>query len=316
MPVVLTRCDVYIGLGFLRDFRSMQDYAEKTGPFDVDKLYKTSCISLTQALITAMSVSQATRGLPSNVQAREYWASVLFSRLCSFASSMHKLMPLSAANLYGTVYDFGSVAALCRSIFEANVAFVYLCNHKLTPTEYDMRLRLVQLHDCTRRPEILRKIGGQPDDDWFNGQAALLREDLIGNIEFRKIDARRQNELLKGRTPYHLSQDDIILEEGCNTVAIRGIYEFLSSHTHSFPFSYWRTPEHGDRGTGKENSVEKGYLAIAAQLGTAILVSSTEEMKKVFSSVTDYPRCIIDWDSITCQAVRGSSFVFGMSNPL
>lgn len=293
----------------------MQARDESPELANVEKLYKTSCTSLAQTLITALSVSQATRGLPSNRQAREYWASVLFARLCGFAGSMHKLMPLSAANLNGTVYDFPSVAALCRSLFEANVAFVYLCNHKLTQDEYDMRLRLFQLHDCTRRPDILRKIGDTPDDAWFNDQATLLREDLTGNREFRKLEARRQVELLKGRTPFHLSQDEILLEEGGDTAATRGIYEFLSSHTHSFPFSFWRTPEHGDRGTGRENSVEKGYLAIAAQLGASVLADSTEEMKKVFSSVTDYPRCVIDWDSTTCRAVRDSGFVLGMRNP-
>lgn len=293
----------------------MPDHNETPELADVDKLYKTSCTSLTQTLMTALSVSQATQGLPSNRQAREYWASVLFARLCGFAGSMHKLMPLSAANLNGTVYDFASVAAVCRSLFEANVAFVYLCSHKLTQHEYEMRLRLVQLHDCTRRPEILRKIGDKPDDEWFNDQAKLLREDLAANPEFQKLEARRQAELLKGRTSFHLSQDEIVFEEGGDTAATRGIYEFLSSHTHSFPFSYWRTPEHGDRGTGRENPVEKGYLAIAAQLGVSVLTNSTEEMKRIFSNVTDYPRCIVDWESITCRAVRDSGFVLGMSNP-
>lgn len=293
----------------------MPDHDSPPPAPDIERVYKSACTSLTQALIDAISVSQATRNLPSNRQAREYWASVLFARLCGFSGSMHKLMPLSSANPNGTVYDFPSVAALCRCVFEAQVTFIYLCNSSLTKDQYEMRLRLAQLHDCTRRPEILRKIGGTPDDNWFSEQAAEIRGDLSRNPEFLALDPARQKELLKGRTPFHLSQDEIISSEGDSIAENRGIYEFLSSHTHSFPFSYWRTPDHGNRGTGRENSTEKAYLAIAAELCTFILVRSTEEMKKIFSTVTDFPRCVIEWDTITCRAVRGSGFLIGMSNP-
>ena len=158
---------------------------------------------------------------------------------------MHKLLPLSAANPNGAAYDFASVAAICRSLFEAYVSFLYLCSPALSADQYLMRLRLVQLHDCMRRPEILRKIGDTPDQRWFDEQALGLRNDLMHNSEFLKLGTKRQTDVLKGRSPMHLSQDDVILTEGGDVTAIRGIYEFLSSHTHSFPFSYWRTPEHG-----------------------------------------------------------------------
>ena len=58
--------------------------------------------------------------------------------------------------------------------------------------------------------------------------------------------------------------------------------------------------------------LEDGTLV---ELGASILSDSAEEMKRIFTSVTDYPRCVIEWDSITCRAVRGSNFVLGMSNP-
>jgi Family of unknown function (DUF5677) len=277
---------------------------------EISKTYADARTSLTQALLTAFSVSQAARDLPSNRQAREYWASVLFARMCGFGGSLHRLLPESVANPQGTVYDFASAAAICRSLFEAYLSFLYLCSPKLTSDQYIMRLRLVQLHDCTRRPEILRKIGGTPDDEWFAGQATVLREDLQKNSEFVQLEDRRQAELLKGRLPTHLTQDEILAAEGGDITSIRGIYEFLSSHTHSYPFSYWRTPEHGERGTGRENDVEKGYLAIAAQLASELLNAGADQMKQVFSTVTKYPRWRIDWDSMTGSPL-GSGYHFG-----
>lgn len=277
----------------------MPDNSSSPASQELNKAYAAACTSLTQALMTAFSVSQATSNLPSNRQAREYWASVLFARMCSFGGSLHRLLPQSAANPRGTVYDFASAAALCRSLFEAYLSFLYLCNPKLSPDEYTMRLRLVQLHDCIRRPEILRKIGGDPDEEWFAEQATLLREDLQKNPHFLRLELRRQAALLKGRSPTHLNQDEILSAEGGDFTSIRGIYEFLSSHTHSYPFSYWRTPEHGERGTGRENDVEKGYLAITAQLGAELLEAGAAQMKQVFSAVTQYPRWSIDWDSMT-----------------
>lgn len=288
----------------------MSDSTLPTAPEDLNKTYAAACTALMQALMTAFSVSQATSKLPSNRQAREYWASVLFARMCSFGGSLHRLLPLTAANPRGTVYDFASAAAICRSLFESYLSFIYLCSPKLSTDEYTMRLRLVQLHDCTRRPEILRKIGGAPDDAWFAEQSTLLREDLQKNPHFQQLEPRRQAELLKGRSPTHLNQDEILSAEGRDFTSIRGIYEFLSSHTHSYPFSYWRTPEHGERGTGRENDVEKGYLAIAAQLGAELLETGAAQMKLVFPAVTQYPRWTIDWDSMT-GTPPSNGYLFG-----
>lgn len=288
----------------------MPERGPSTESDDLSRTYRDACTALTQALMTAFSVSQATRNLPSDNQARQYWASVLFARVCGFGGSLHRLLPESAANPRGNVYDFASVASICRSLFEGYLSFLYLCSPKLTSDQYIMRLRVVQLHDCTRRPEILRKIGATPDDVWFAEQATSLREDLQRNDTFNQLDPRRQSELLKGRTPTHLTQDEILAAEGGDTTSMRGIYEFLSSHTHSYPFSYWRTPDHGERGTGRENEVEKGYLAMAAHLAAELLGACTEQMKKVFPQVTEYPRWSIDWDTMT-GTPPDSGYLFG-----
>lgn len=284
-------------------------------PAAIEAFFRSSSVELTQALIDALSASQATRALPTTNQSREYWASVLFARLCGFAASIHKLIPGTPANPAGSTYDFGSVATLWRSLFEAHLAMHYLCAPTLLVEDYTLRLRLIQLHDCTRRPEILKKMEGSPDEDWFSQQATELRSDITSNPIFQLFEPRRQAELLKGKTPYYLNQDELVAQIFDHVTQMRGVYEFLSSQTHSFPFSYWKVPFHKDRGTGRENIVEKGYIAAAAQMAKLILEIATSDMQEIFQMVPTFPRCAIEWDSLTCRAIPEGEFIIGMRNP-
>jgi hypothetical protein len=129
--------------------------------------YEDSLVNLTQALIDSVSTSQACSGLPSNVQ-REYWASVLFARLCGFGMSILRLSPESVASPKLAIYDFPSIATLTRSLYECYLAFGYLCKSSLTSEEFSFRIFLTQLHDCHRRPKILAKITGLVEDERFS----------------------------------------------------------------------------------------------------------------------------------------------------
>jgi len=126
----------------------------------LNEFYKARSVELTQSLIDAFSTSQETRGIPSGEGGRQFWASVLFARICGFGSAMHSLMPETPANKLGAIYDFAPIATICRSLFEAYIAFKYLCEPALSMNEYLLRLHGMQLHDCTRRPDILTKITG------------------------------------------------------------------------------------------------------------------------------------------------------------
>lgn len=187
----------------------------------------------------------------------------------------------------------------------------------MTHDEYSMRLHLAQLHDSQRRPSILRKIGSITDTEWYDKQAEILRDNLNKNPVFLEFPEKRRKDLLKGGTPQYLSQDEVLEPIADDLTKVRGFYEFLSSHVHTYPVSYMMLPEHGERGTGRENIIDKGYLGMAAEYASNLLDRSTLDMKILFDMVSEFDRRVIDWESISHRRVveEKGSFIYGMSNP-
>src|SRR5208283_1667632 len=73
----------------------------------------------------AIATSQKIAMRPSDSR-RQYWASVLFTRLCSAATSVLHLCPGSPANTTGTYWHFSSLAPLVRSLVQTGLMLFYL----------------------------------------------------------------------------------------------------------------------------------------------------------------------------------------------
>jgi hypothetical protein len=286
----------------MADKKKLGEIFDPESEESVAAYYRHSTIKFTQNLIDAISASASTQNIPAPT-GRHYWASLMHSRCCGYAISMHRLMPSTPANIKGTIYDFAPVAALARSLFECLLVKRYLCDPTMSHEEYSMRLQLAQLHDSQRRPSIIEKIGKKVDKEWYNEQANILRESLEANPRFQDFPEKRRRDLLKGGTPQYLSQDELLAPLVEDLVNVRGFYEFLSSHVHTYPVAYMKIPEHGARGTGRENIVDKGYLGMAADYAGNLINQSTIDMKILFDMVPEFDRRVIDWDTNTHRRV-------------
>ncbi|MDT7515832.1 DUF5677 domain-containing protein [Rhodoferax mekongensis] len=286
---------------------------------DVDKHYRDSLVQLAQNLIDAISTSQATRGLPSGENGRRFWASVLLARLCGVAASLQRILPRSASNPAGDVWDSTSALCLCRNIFETDLALLYLCTDEMSNEDYELRVKLVFLHDSQERPRIVEKIGGSDKEvskEFYAEEATRLRGEIAKNTVFLTLPDWKQKRLLEGRTPYYLSQDELLERRGDDAKTLRGIWELLSSHAHSYPFSYYRVTAHPNRGTGRENEIDKSYCGLSAQLSATMLSKASMSVRKLFPDVSSFPRCTIDWSTQVCSAVMSDKgFIFGMAKP-
>ena len=286
---------------------------------DADAHYHSSLVDLAQSLIDAISVSQATKNLPTGENGKRFWASVLLSRLCCAGASLQRILPFSPSCKAGRVWDSGGALSLCRVVFETSLAMFYFCLDEMSDDDYNLRIRLMFLHDCNERPRIVENIGGSEKAvgrEFHANEADRLRDEIIQNKVFISLPEKKQKRLLEGKTPYYLSQDELLQRQGNDAKELRGIWELLSSHVHSYPFSFYRVVEHPQRGTGRENEVDKGYCGLAAALAAAMLASAAEGMKKLFPEVSHVPRCVVDWDTFLCSPVRAESqFVFGMAVP-
>jgi Family of unknown function (DUF5677) len=292
---------------------------EEPDSVDTVKYYRSSVVKIAQALIDAVSTSRATEGFPAGENGKRFWASVLLSRLCGLGVSLQRILPGSASNKTGSVWDSAGALSLCRSMFEAHLAMFYLCLDQMNEDDYNLRMHLVFLHDCIERPRIVEKFSGSFSEEGINfhkKEAKRLKAEITKNSIFSSLPENKQKRLLEGKTPYYLSQDELLQRQGIDAKTLRGIWEVLSSHVHSYPFSYYRSLIQKDRGTGRENDVDKSYCGLSAELSASMLRSSAAGMRQLFPEIKHVPRYTIDWDTLACSPIASDGIqIMGLAKP-
>lgn len=174
---------------------------------DTDTRYRKLLASFDDAVVDAARVSQAVAG--RNVVAKAWWASVLFTRICTTSMSLLSLAPRSrfAGNLIEH-YDFGAVASLARNIAECYFVFFYLCVDEVSDDEWHSRLNLLHLHDCVSRLRMFQDFDpSNPELPGFQEQADELRARLKERSYFMTFPEKQRNRFLKGGSAVFLSQD-------------------------------------------------------------------------------------------------------------
>jgi hypothetical protein len=116
---------------------------------------------------------------------RQYWASVLFTRLCSAATSVLHLCPGSPVNRDGKHWDFSYLAPIIRSVVQTALMLFYLGTEALGEDESKARLLVMQLRDCMERLLLFQNGGAdQKKTDGFEKQTRQLRSELKSNPYF------------------------------------------------------------------------------------------------------------------------------------
>jgi len=228
----------------------------------------------TQALEKAFSTSYFSAGL--RCSNRQVWASVLFTRLCTFATSVLSLCPGSKLNPKGLHWDFGSMATLSRNLLECSFIFFYLGIEDVSEQEMNIRLTVMDLHDCHARNQLRQNLVKVKDAGPSIYEDAIL--DLSNKLKndtfFRGLPLNDQRSILKGQRSCIYSHKTILNRMGEDASWIRAYYHFLSSHTHSLPLGFSRMAEHC-RGHGGENVVDKAYVTFALDFNSKILKKCT-----------------------------------------
>lgn len=256
---------------------------------DANEYYKTHLESFDRAVSEAVRVSRAAAG--RNVDdPKAWWASVLFTRLCTSSVSLLHLTP--GSRYCGTLlnhYDSSATAALARNIIECYFMFFYLCVDPVRKEEWTTRLNLLYLHDCISRIRMFRDFNPEdPQLPAFEIQAEELRFRLTQSASFMAMPDRQRRMFLRGESTMLLSRDDLLERLGIEPLAFKGIYKFLSSHVHSAPLAFSRMGE-GQRGRGVASEVELGYIAISLELAEDPLRRGTSDMLTIFPDIAPPP---------------------------
>lgn len=229
----------------------------------------------------AVYISQKTAGYPTETF-RRYWASVLFTRLCSAAKSILHLCPGSPANSAGTFWDFSSLAPLVRSLVQTCLLHFYLGTESVGEDESQARLLIMQLRDCTERLRFFQNAGSSSEKiRGFEATANDIRARLSSNQYFTRLPARVQKSLRKGNAKSILTPSQILDRMGILDQAGRAFLAFISSHAGVSPLAYYRIGEN-NRGRGEENDIDKYYIATAVDLACDFILRASADMEALF----------------------------------
>jgi Family of unknown function (DUF5677)/SEC-C motif len=249
---------------------------------DVDAYYRTSISNFKRSLQDAQWTSRQAIGLDAGE--RRYWSSVLLVRLCCIGQSMLTLCPDSDNPTATTHWDFASVGSIARNLFECGMFFRYFST-RVDDSEWLTRLNLMQLHDCTERIRMFGVIDDAEEVKGFEGQAQDLRNRLSSHSFFQSLDPKFQKQLLQGNRASLFSLSELVATF-VDDKQIWFVYQFLSSHTHSLPLSFYRTWE--QKRNGVENEVDKGYISMAMELATDTLNEAVKAFRDDLDTVVKF----------------------------
>ena len=205
------------------------DYRSKVREFDAVLEYgKAVSAALSGQALTAPHVS---------------YGEQIFVKLLYHCIALRRLAPDPGQQAPTELWDLPSMSAVARCIIEAHDAFEYIAGHPVTDSERGFRIRLWELHDATRRLQILAAIGSNdPAVARIRADAARLQLALGTHEYLASLPADPQAALrlrLSRNDPpdFHLSQRRRCELSGVDADWHKAIKMQLSQHVHTLPFS-------------------------------------------------------------------------------
>lgn len=249
-----------------------------TGPSD-DMMPRSEYIAHRAALKAMLRIATAISfnagGRPSET-GRQYWSSVLFTKLVVSSITLHSICPFPKPKAH---WDLAAVSGIVRSNVELWLFFHWLCVETGDDDEWFFRIRLFWLMDNRARYRLVTDGGGDPNDAEFANRQSEIIAQLNNSAIFNNLSEKRKAELSRGdKLPF--IQDEVLERLSVNRAAFRMTYRHMSSFVHTGPVSVFRMAEH-KRGNGNENPYDRAYMGYGLLLATQVLAACSDEMMKL-----------------------------------
>lgn len=245
--------------------------------------YKAALDKFDSAICEAIAVSQASSGRYSAPNIG--YASHVFTQMCGAGVSMIRATPLSRwVRSDFEDWRFGAVAGHIRSLVDGFLLFNYLIKPTSCQDELNARMNVMHLNDCTRRIQLFTKMGLKTEQEGFEQQLQDLRGRLELNEYFKALPLPTQRACLNGKFLMIESRDEMLIKVGFKKGMFDTLYDLWSQHIHILPLSFYRTEPNG-RGTGLENDADRSYISHSLEIGTAVLIDSTNMLVDNFPDV-------------------------------
>jgi len=194
-----------------------------------------------QVLGFAMFVSFMIGGQPTTVQ--HSYASMMLFRICIIGESIKGIYERHEQSPEATL-DYGSIAVLCRTIFDASIMFWYL-TEVVSDDEWNFRLAVLKVHDTASRVRLFKGLESDEADNQRQN-LVVLKANLSSLALFKARNLEEQQKLLAGQTLYMNGMRALLKSMNIGKQYFDGLYNYLSAHVHLTPLSYFRARQRAD----------------------------------------------------------------------
>lgn len=243
---------------------------------DVEKLFEISYnLSYSLNNIITTNRQQAT-------------ASQILVKIVLNTGCILKILPNSKySNSTLTIWDISSVGSLTRNFIESSNVLYYLCIEKTTVQEVDFRYKLYELRTCAELLSMVRSMGSVEEKNQdliiqYNQLSSSLSKDTF----FLSLSAGLQKELLKAKKGFYLNHNEITERRGIDIDLFKGVYKFLSVHTHTAPHSIEQIRTL--KLVGNENESTKMFISLVLNHCCHYLARTIIEVAELFSNKINF----------------------------
>jgi len=172
---------------------------------------------------------------------REEYGSYIFAKIATHSIAILKLLPYSPLFELPKnfkVWDISSLAVLVRALIETYNVFYYLIMDEIDDIELDFRFIVWHLHSESERLRMLKSIGSiNPAIKEIEKSIEVHKAKLLINSFYNSLASDERTKYRKGEVGISLTNLQISERAGISRNYYRSTYKFLSSYTHTFPFS-------------------------------------------------------------------------------
>jgi hypothetical protein len=201
----------------------------------------------------AMQVSLLIVGQPTDLQ--HSYASYMLFRICTVGASITELYRRHEREPMTTL-DYSSIAVLCRTIFDASIMYRYL-TEEVSDEEWILRRAVLGVHDYASRVRLFKAIDpaeAENQRSTLDAEKAKLSELPL----FKARSSEEQSKLLSGQIMYVNGMRSLLKSMNVGKVYYDGLYNYLSSHVHLTPLSYFRVRQ----GSIQDRAFSWGFMGL------------------------------------------------------
>lgn len=172
---------------------------------------------------------------------REEYGSYIYAKIATHSIAILKLLPespLFELPKNFKVWDISSLAVLVRALIESYNVFYYLIMDDIDENELDFRFIIWHLHSESERLRMLKAIGSvNPAIKEIEKSIEDYDDKLLKNSFYDSLLSKIKTKYRKCEVGISLTNSQISERAGISINYYKSAYKFLSSYTHTYPFS-------------------------------------------------------------------------------